>query len=131
VMNFMFLKEKKFISITLGEKILPIWQLKTGLLDLRQDISAQKRKTIQEGHLWSPCLKMSMLCTTWSYRLENFSQKDISGTCRVHHPWCVGHDEMGAKEVRMQIRSMITRRLHRQFLGTSDGTQQTSWLNLW
>jgi hypothetical protein len=24
VMNFMFLKEKKFISITLGEKILPI-----------------------------------------------------------------------------------------------------------
>lgn len=60
-------------------------------------------KTIQEGHLWSPCLKMSMPCTTWSYRLENFNQKDISGTWRVHHQWCVGHDEplcqMGAKKL--------------------------------
>jgi len=65
MMNFLFLKQKKFISVTLGDKkILPILKLKNGLLDLIQDISAQKMKTIQEGHLWSPCLKMSMLCTT-------------------------------------------------------------------
>jgi len=87
VMNFFFLKEKKFISVTLGEKkIFPILKLKNGLLDSRQDISAQKMKTIQEGHLWSPRLKMAMLCSTLYYRSENFSQKDISGTCRVHHP---------------------------------------------
>jgi len=102
-------REEIYISYIRWKKILPILKLKNGLLDLRQDISAQKMKTIQEGHLWSPCLKMLMLCTTWTYRTENFSQKDISGTCRVHHPWCVGHDEplyqMGAK--KLECRSEV------------------------
>jgi hypothetical protein len=26
-------------------------------------------------------------------QIGKFQPKDISGTCRVHHPWCVGHDK--------------------------------------
>ena len=79
-------------------------QLKAELLELRHDISALKIKTVQEGHLWSLCLKIWYRSQLFPGRSENFNQKDsgdVSGTCRFHHPWCFGHEEalcqIGAK----------------------------------
>jgi hypothetical protein len=100
VINFLFLKiAKEFygdMSVTLGEKIPPTRQLKVGLLDSRYDISALKIKTVQKGHLWSLLQKMWCCSQNGLSRSENFNQNDstdsgdISGTCRVHHPWCFG-----------------------------------------
>jgi len=108
-MKFLFLKGKAVkeicdgMSVTLNTKNFPTRQLKTGWLDLWQDIAVLKM-AIQEGHLWSVCLKMWML--HYLGRTKKFSQKysgdcgNILGMCRVHRPWCVGHEtiwKMGAR----------------------------------
>jgi len=64
-MKFLYLKGKAVkeicdgMSVMLSKKKFLTGQLKTGWLDLRQDIAVLKM-TMQEGHLWSVCLKIWM-----------------------------------------------------------------------
>jgi hypothetical protein len=61
--KFLFLKGKAVkeicdgMSVTLSKKNSPTGRLKTEWLGLRQDIAVLKM-AVQEGHLWSVCLKM-------------------------------------------------------------------------
>ena len=74
------------------KKILPTWQLKTWLFELRQDVSAVEIKTVQQGHLWPVCPKCGWHSKHDLREWENFSLRDnkdsgdISGICRVHLP---------------------------------------------
>jgi hypothetical protein len=74
-MQFLFLKGRTAkeiyddTSLTLGEKVLLSRLSKTGLLDLRQNISALKVKTVHVRPLVTAT--ENDLCS-----LENFSQKD-------------------------------------------------------
>lgn len=73
------------------KKVLPTQQLKTGLLDVIQNISALKVKTIHVRPLLVTVLKSGCHSQHDLGRLENFSQKDRrdsgddSGTCTIHN----------------------------------------------
>lgn len=64
VMKFLFLNGKSAkdiyddMSVTLGKKSPSYSTVKNWVAQFKTGLSALKMKTIQEGHLWSLCLKM-------------------------------------------------------------------------
>jgi transposase len=64
VMKFLFLNGKSAkdiyddMSVTLGKKSPSYSTVKNWVARFKTGLSALKMKTIQEGHLWSLCLKM-------------------------------------------------------------------------